>query len=238
MPKQHKPDQKTEVLNLFASNGGDIVQTHRETGIPERTIYRWRSELWQTWRRQSPPEPSPKPLPEFKDDLDALAFLRHKIMVELLNIANNFPEGSAYLTTNQRTAQLSQLLNRMMELDEHLKPYKPVDPKTQVVRILYGWDAGFYLRNGERYRGPFTPRQLLALRPDWRTKFGTDTRLEMYWGNHTFSILPQSGELFDQLMDVKNFLDDPCEIVDRETRKLEQEADNDVGNRRYGWLKG
>ena len=125
MPRTCTPQQKAEALELLAATGGDITQTQMKTGIAERTLYRWRNELWQTWRRQAPPPPSPKPLPQFADDLEAMDFLRQKIMAELLNLANNYQENLAYTTPAQRVTLIAQLLDRFMALDEHLKPYRP-----------------------------------------------------------------------------------------------------------------
>jgi hypothetical protein len=226
MPRQYEPHQKTAALDILAGNGGDITQAHLQTGIPQRTLYHWRSELWQTWRQQAPPPPSPKPLPEFEDDLDALGFVRHKIMRELLNIANNYPEGIAYTTPIQRTAQFSQLLTRLMELDEHLQPYKPVE--TEFARIIYGFDAGLYLRTDKGYRGPYTPEELP---PDWKQLFGSSTRIEMYWGDHTFSILPD--DVLQTLFDIRDFNDEPCELVD-----TDEDEYSLFEEKRYGWRYG
>lgn len=207
MPRQFTPDQKANALEILASNGGDIPQVHFQTGIPQRTLYRWRSELWQTWRRQAPPPPSPKPLPQFKDDLDALAFLRHKIMTELLNLANHYSESSAYTTPSQRVAFLSQLIDRLMKLDEHLKPYKPFRPE----RITFSGDCGLYLRTPGGYHGPYAP---LELPHNWKTRYGAPTRLEIYWGDSTFSILPDEGEFIEQLLQPKEFSTEPCAMVE------------------------
>ena len=127
MPRTYTPQQKAEALELLAATGGDIAQTQMKTGIAERTLYRWRNELWQTWRRQAPPPPSPKPLPQFADDLEAMDFLRQKIMAELLNLANNYQENLAYTTPTQRVTLMAQFLDRLITLDEHLKPYTPVE---------------------------------------------------------------------------------------------------------------
>ena len=51
MPIQYAPDLKQQALEILRDTGGDIVQAHLKTGVPERTLYRWRRELWQSWRR-------------------------------------------------------------------------------------------------------------------------------------------------------------------------------------------
>lgn len=120
MTPRYTPEQKTLALETLRDTGGDINQTHIKTGIPTRTLYNWRHELWQSWRRQTPSPNSPKPLPEFEDDLAALDFIREQIMAELLNIANNFQSEMAFTTPTQRVLLISQLMDRFMKLDEYL----------------------------------------------------------------------------------------------------------------------
>lgn len=123
MATQYPPDLKNQALEILRDSGGDINLAHIKTGVPTRTLYNWRHDLWQSWRRhnESPILPNPpKPLPQFDDDLDALTFLRQQIMAELLNLANNFQTEMAYTTPAQRVSLLSQLTDRLIKLDEHL----------------------------------------------------------------------------------------------------------------------
>jgi len=123
MPPRHTPEQKTVALETLRDTGGDINQTHLKTGIPHRTLYNWRHELWQSWRRQTPSPTSPKPLPEFEDNLAALDFIREQLMAELLNIANNFQAEMAYMPPAQRVMLISQLMDRFLKLDEYINAH-------------------------------------------------------------------------------------------------------------------
>ncbi|MBI1278899.1 MAG: hypothetical protein GC179_12285 [Anaerolineaceae bacterium] len=124
MPIQYAPDLKQQALEIIRDTGGDINAAHIKTGVPERTLYRWRNELWQSWRRTSAtpvlPNP-PKPLPQFEDDLEAMDFIRQKIMSELLNLANNFQADSNFMTPAQRIMLLTQLTDRFIKLDTHVR---------------------------------------------------------------------------------------------------------------------
>jgi transposase-like protein len=60
MPRHYPPDSKTEALQILQANGGDITAAHYKTGIPYRTLYAWRQELFL--RRQTTP-----PLPQKKE---------------------------------------------------------------------------------------------------------------------------------------------------------------------------
>ncbi len=124
MTTHYPPELKQQALELLRDTGGDIAQTHIKTGVPERTLYNWRRELWQNWRRQSStsvlPNP-PKPLPQFEDDLEAMDYIRQKIMAELLNLANNFQTDANFMTPAQRIMLLTQLTDRFIKLDTHVR---------------------------------------------------------------------------------------------------------------------
>jgi hypothetical protein len=124
----HYPlDLKQRAFEILRDTGGDINQAHIKTGVPERTLYRWRRELWQNWRRTSAtpvlPIP-PKPLPQFEDDLEAMDYIRQKIMAELLNLANNFQTDANFMTPAQRISLLTQLTDRLIKLDEYVNAHQ------------------------------------------------------------------------------------------------------------------
>jgi transposase-like protein len=203
----YAPEERANALVHLEMNAGDIILTARQLGIPERTLYTWRRQWYaENQRRQTPPPSSPIQHPDFEDDLDALAYLRKQIMAELLEIAGAFREGTAFTTPTQRIHLLSQLLDRLMKLDQHLKPYKPrFEP-----RIVFAWDCGLYLRTPEGYLGPYTP---VDLPRDWKEMYGPSTRLEIYWGDDTFTILPDGSDIQSHILNVKDFREDPCELA-------------------------
>jgi hypothetical protein len=181
---------KDAILEKLAANSGDVHQTFLETGIAERTLYRWRGELWQSWRRHTPPPSPPKPPPEFENDLQALAYLRRKIMNELISVADTFEANANFATPTQRTRVLSQLLDRLMKLDEHLKPYKPQG------RIVFMVQLGIYIRtDNNTYIGSYSPRELPR---KWKEEHGEDARLDTHWGDDTYTIIPD-GVLMEAL---------------------------------------
>ena len=124
MTTHYPPEQKQRALEILRDTGGDINRAHIQTAVPERTLYRWRHELWQTWRRTSAapvlPNP-PKTLPQFEDNLEAMDYIRQKIMHELLNLANNFQTDANFMTPAQRIMLLTQLTDRFIKLDQHVR---------------------------------------------------------------------------------------------------------------------
>ena len=205
MSRHYTPAEKANALIHLHMNGGDIPYTSRQLGISERTLFYWRRNWYaENLQQQSPSLQIERP--DFKDDLDALAYLRKQIMAELLNMADSFRDGTIFATPAQRIHLLSQLLDRLMKLDAHLKPYGP----PQTVSFRFTWDCGLYLRTPEGYIGPFTPVDLPA---NWKEIYGPSTRLEIYWGNDTFTILPDDSPITAYLLDVQNFQDDPCQLA-------------------------
>lgn len=124
MTTHYPADLKRQALEILRDTGGDINIAHIKTGVPERTLYNWRREIWQNWRRNAPnavlPNP-PKPLPQFEDDLEAMDYIRQKIMAELLNLANNFQTDANFMTPAQRIMLLTQLTDRFIKLDQHVR---------------------------------------------------------------------------------------------------------------------
>ena len=81
--------EKTNILARLELNGGDIILTAAEVGVPERTLYTWRRRFYAEDQRRQPASSS-SPMPDFENDLEALAYLRRKILNEMLSVANTF----------------------------------------------------------------------------------------------------------------------------------------------------
>ncbi len=139
-------DQRTAALVEVERCGGDIVRASLKTGIPERTLYTWRRRFYaESKRQQTPPLPSPITIPTFDDDLESLAYIRQQIMSELVRLASNFQEDNAFATPSQRAIILTQLIDRLIKLDDHLQPYEPSDmvrlPNGKLVNFEIDYDV-------------------------------------------------------------------------------------------------
>jgi transposase-like protein len=197
----YTPEEKANALIHLHMHGDNIAYTSHELGIPQRTLREWRGK----WYAENPPPQSPPrqtQRSDFADDLEALAYVRKQLMYEIVDMADTFREGMKYTSPSQRFYLMSQLLDRLMKLDQHLKPYRL--QKEEFIRIT--WEMGLYLRTEGGYRGPYFP-QFLPL--NWRDKYGP-ARLEIYWGDGTFT--PLSDELAQTILEVRNFADEHCEI--------------------------
>ncbi len=145
MSRRYTPAEKSAILAILRANYDDISLTHHQTGIPERTLREWRrSQL-------PPPKSSPRQQefsphtpdfiaaggspPGFTDDLEAMRFMRSRIMQELLNLTTSFNDDFGGATPYHRVQMLSRLLERLMKLDNHLKPYIRAEQIIRVVRV-------------------------------------------------------------------------------------------------------
>lgn len=207
MARRYSDDHKKLAMEILESMGGNIAYTSQKTNIPERTLREWRQERQRLLpppdtrqRRQEVP-------PAFRDDLEALRYIREQIMEELKHIAANIQDSFAYTTPQQRLHILSGLLDRLVMLDEHLTPYQ----EPELIRIA--WDAGLYIRTPEGRDGPYTPGELT---PRWREYFGPEASLEIFWKGDTVTPIPE-GEVMDAIFrTVKLTKDDEDTKIDRE----------------------
>ena len=141
MPFKYTPDQHAAAMVVLERNRGDIRATAHQTGIPDRTLRAWRGSIL-------PYLPPPPPLsrqntaelPAFENDLDTLAFIRQNILAELSRLSASLQHDSGFSTPYQRALVLSQLMDKLLKLDVHLKPYVPQEP--QKIRIEFVDEQG------------------------------------------------------------------------------------------------
>ncbi len=177
MPRRYSPEEKIAALVRLAQNRGSVTATSRQLGIPVRTLRDWQCDSrLNAVVSPSPPPPTPsagqrlEELPPFEDDLAAVNYLRHHMLDELLNMARQLPFDFAVATPYQRMNMIPQLLDRLMKLDQHLKPYQHLveDVEYEIVgaetfeRRSYRPDEEleFFLLEGEQAYGPFEAKTL------------------------------------------------------------------------------
>jgi transposase-like protein len=162
MSRRYTPEEKYAILAQLQANRGNIALTRLQTGVPERTLNAWRREMWllrqplhtpqppQQYQENQPPSNSEgmasvvsltQKIPDFADNLEAMKFMRERIMRKLLNLTVTFDGDLSLTTPYQRALVLSQLLERMMKLDEHLRPYEPYPEDN--LKIRYYEDPTF-----------------------------------------------------------------------------------------------
>lgn len=135
MSRHYAPEEKDAALAALHANHGSVPRTSLQTGIPERTLYTWRRELWRQ-RRQNP-DPAPPPPPptdppaDASDTTEAMTYIRQRIITELMTLIQSFEQDFALSSPYQRVQAISQLLDRVLKLND----YRP--PEETVFRIEY-----------------------------------------------------------------------------------------------------
>ena len=116
-------------IHCLDSNGGDIVTTAVQTGIPERTLYTWRKELWiqRVKRQQSLSSSSPIKVPHFDDDIDALIYIRclvlNAIQIVSKAIYERLPTHGNSARMLDRIRAQNGLVAILLKLNAYLKPH-------------------------------------------------------------------------------------------------------------------
>jgi hypothetical protein len=129
MPRHYSPDRKAAALECLRANGGDIEATHLQTGIPYRTLYTWRHELWiqRVLQRQSFSPLLQNDLPRFEnyeEIEEGLLDLRQKILTTQHKLTTTpLPLASTYMLTDRVRAQTG-LVDCFLRLDAFLAPYR------------------------------------------------------------------------------------------------------------------
>lgn len=124
MPRHYPPDRKADALQRLQDNGGDILTTHVQTGIPQRTLYNWRTELWlqQVLRRQTLPPSPQKEIPAFADETDGLLALRREIITLLFELSKTPDFNTPFRLVDRIRAQ-ARLVDSLISLNVFLAPY-------------------------------------------------------------------------------------------------------------------
>ena len=132
MSRHYSQDDKDRALELLIANRGDVAITSVQTGIAERTLYRW--------QKASGILPSPlPPLPPIEgytsnnsmsaDRVTALRDIQQEMLAEAKTLVHSLNEAIADAPLNQRVAALAQLIDRIMKLDLELPSDDPNNRK-------------------------------------------------------------------------------------------------------------
>jgi transposase-like protein len=197
MPRHYSPKEKADALVRLAENHGSIIMTAHQLGINERTLRTWRRKAWLQEILPNPPHPPPagwQPAehPPFQDNMAAVNFLRQQILDELLTMAQQLHLDFTVATPYQRLILIPQLLDRLMKLDQHLKPYQQQEPIEYQLADSEGEEPDdttdikleFVLRHGESAYEPFAPDDLKYILAANR-HLGDDTTIQVRFSRRT-----------------------------------------------------
>lgn len=130
MPRMYTTEEKRHALRRLAANNGSAMLAHKETGIPESTLYNW----WQERKAMS--------------DADRLRELRQQLIAESLEMATGL---SVKAPLNQRSTALNQMIDKILKITTVLEEDKTDDAQTQepILRVE------FIDENGQAHDTPY-----------------------------------------------------------------------------------
>jgi hypothetical protein len=136
MPYKYSPEQKAAAMVRLERNHGDLHRTAAQTGISIRSLYEWSCSI-QAWLLQHTPldVQDTAVFPAFENDMETLAYVRQQIMDEMVRLSSALKSDTGISTPYQRVLVLSQLVDKLMKLDLHLRPYAPSESVVRVIRV-------------------------------------------------------------------------------------------------------
>ena len=139
MPRHvYSPDEKADALEILNQFGGDVATASVKTGIPQRTLYTWRTEQWdqQRQQRQSQPPPPLKNLPQFESTLEAYQHIRSQMLRLVDRIPLDLSHLPPYLQRDRHLARLNAV-----ELIVKLTKLIDAFPESQYDDIEYVYET-------------------------------------------------------------------------------------------------
>jgi transposase-like protein len=124
MSNRYESNEKAAAMALVERNRGNVQLTAQQMGIPERTLQSWLIDIRPYMHQFAPArEVSTVETPVFKNDLEALAFIRQNIIGEVSRLSASLQHDTGFSTPYQRALVMSQLMDKLLKLDLHLRPY-------------------------------------------------------------------------------------------------------------------
>lgn len=122
MPRRYTDDDKQRALARLRDNSGDCRCTSQETGIPARTLRNWARQEQQA---------------EGEADMErAMAQMRHRLIDNVLRLANSLEAKIDDAPLNQHASALAQLVDRLIKLAEKL-PESNSDGEIRQIEYIY-----------------------------------------------------------------------------------------------------
>ena len=133
MSNRYEANEKAAAMALVERNRGNVQLTAQQMGIPERTIQSWLVDIRPYMRQFAPVrEVSAVETPVFGNDLEAMAFIRQNIIGELSRLSASLQQDAGFSTPYQRALVMSQLMDKLLKPDLHLRPYMEDDEEWEL----------------------------------------------------------------------------------------------------------
>ncbi len=142
MSRRYDPAFKTEILRQLDANGGNVALTVRQTGVPRRTLFRWKRQ--RDLVPQMPPLPVLPHVPSLIDEKEdeaiedvheTLSDLQHDLIKQIRHLIKTLRPSIDSAPLNQRVAAFSMLVDRFLMLQHHLA--QSASAEEQIIRFEF-----------------------------------------------------------------------------------------------------
>lgn len=117
MSRRYTADEKLAALRRLDINGGQIVRTSKETGIPEKTLRAWRQKFGV---------------------VSEMRTLREELLGKSLDLISHMNQAIQEAPIHQRAAALNHMIDKILKLTEVLEEQTDDEtPKIQTIQIEY-----------------------------------------------------------------------------------------------------
>lgn len=117
MARRYTPDEKQTALAALVQTGGSYNRAAALTGVSVRTLRQWEREAAEA------------------DGERVLADLRHRLIENVIQLADSLETKIDDAPLNQHASALAQLIDRLMKLAEKLPQTAPDDGIRQIEYI-------------------------------------------------------------------------------------------------------
>lgn len=160
MPRHYTDEEKRLVLDRLIANHGDVDLTVSQTGVPERTIARWKQTAQRdgSLRPMSMPPPMPptdtlNSPPSLAGEGPGVGVLSEEITERLTTLREEMLDAADTLSRsiisaideaplNQRVTALSQLIDRIIKVATQL-------PNEEEIEYVYEYEVEHHVEKKE-----------------------------------------------------------------------------------------
>jgi transposase-like protein len=141
MSRHISPAHKVAVMALLDANGADVPQTALQTGIAERTLYRWKRQYTLSLLPQEGRQSLALPMPASDGQEDEkVEFIRSNLWQAALEIAAQLPDSVYSPELLRRVSALNGLLERLTVIRKEVEGTKPKVIEIRRVRSNELWN--------------------------------------------------------------------------------------------------
>ncbi len=142
MSRRYDPAFKTEILRQLDANGGNVALTVLQTGVPRRTLFRWKTQ--RDLVPQMPPLPVLPQVPSLIDEKEGeavedlqetLSDLQRDLLKQIRHLIKTMRPSIDSAPLNQRVVAFSMLVDRFLMLQHHLAQSSPSEE--QIIRFEF-----------------------------------------------------------------------------------------------------